>query len=260
MALLGLALTALAAAPAVSQPPLRNVVALRWVITEVTAPPGPFRMIKNTPVALAKAQPADLFKSDSPIVRSKGKSVIPAGTLFARSALSPQVVCEPGRRVGQGTFACLGDSDGDGRFDSVSSVETKTFTYNRVTTVGYLAGQMPMAPWVPLATPVTLSAIAPGAPTETLTLNLRLTSLGAALVKGTFFSVCATRNEGKNIWGAPINVDYCRDPIRFRPDVAAEASKALTSKAILTLRAVDETGADVTVEQLSVGDLLFGPN
>jgi hypothetical protein len=244
-----------AAQPTPGQP---RAVALNWVITNVKASGGRFRLMKRGGSPIASAQPTDLVTVDGPVIREKGKSAIPAATVFSRSMIGKGVICEPGRRIGQGSIACLADTDGDGRFDQVSAVQAKSYSYNSVQNIGYLVGEMTTGRWVALAQPVTASAVRADTPIETMDVRIILISFGALPAQSASFSVCAQRNEGRTIWGGPIHMDYCRGSINFAPG-ASPPERSLIAKATITLHAVDELGAEVSISGLNVGDALYGP-
>ncbi|MEZ5696711.1 MAG: hypothetical protein R3E18_09780 [Sphingomonadaceae bacterium] len=74
---------------------------------------------------------------------------VPASTckIAAEPPRQEAVVCEPGRRKGQGSFACLADTDGDGAFDHFGSVNAKSYGYGSSTQIGFLVGMVKIDGW-----------------------------------------------------------------------------------------------------------------
>lgn len=243
--------------PAQNVAQLPGLVQIGWKIVERDADTQPRPLAKNSPLFVGKAVAQNLFVLDAAAQRQKGRSAIPAGTVFAKDVISAEgsikVLCEPGRRKGQDTIACLADRDGDGAYDHYGSVQTKMIGYETSTSIGFLAGLNTVRNWMPLLAPVKASAHADGAPGTEMTLQLTLTSLkGGWVGRGTLFSLCVQRDEGKNIWGGAIVQTYCAQELVFDKG-PGQLPFAFVGSGGLTLTAIDETQATIILDAPAIG-------
>ncbi|MEZ5696712.1 MAG: hypothetical protein R3E18_09785 [Sphingomonadaceae bacterium] len=84
-------------------------------------------------------------------------------------------------------------------------------------------------------------------------MTLTLTSSPAKWSKsGARFMLCADRNEGNNIWGAPIVVPYCTGMLRFGAGATGTA-QPLFSNGRLIVHAASADAVEVSIEGLMVG-------
>lgn len=244
--------------PAMATSGLPGLVQIGWKVIERDPDSGPRAIAKNVPVTVGKAAAQNLVTLDRPAVREKGRSAIPAGAVFARtmgllSLGGTMVVCEPGRRKGQDTIACLADTNGDGAFDHSGSVQTKMIGYQTSTSIGFLAGPNVVRKWAPLQAPVTATSQPDGLPGTEMTLQLTLTSLkGGWIGRGTLFNLCVQRDEGKNIWGGAIVQTYCAQELVFDKG-PGQMPLAFVGSGSLTLTAIDETRATIVLDAPALG-------
>lgn len=253
MAALSTAFAGISAAPAAAQDALPRIVSIPWMIVEASENPVTQEMAKNKPLRVAKAQAQGLIVITQPAVRSQGMSTIPAGTLFARSAADPHVACEPGRRPGQDTITCLADTDGDGEFDHFGRVQTKFIGWDSSTSIGYLVGPSAVPVWASLGSKVSATAAEGVPPAGEMNLELTLTSLkGGWIGRGTMFNFCSVRNEGKNIWGAAINVPYCTDELVF-PEGKGQQRLGFMPSGSLSIVSLGKSSAVVVLDPPKVG-------
>lgn len=251
--MLVVAIAGAVAASASAQAVLPPVVKISWKIVEAAEPQLAMDIAKNKPLLVASARPEGLFAIGELAVRSNGSSAIPAGALFARSILGTGVICEPGRRPGQDTIACLADKDGDGAFDHSAKVQTRFIGWNSMTKIGFLVDVNPVSGWEPLASPVSAAPVTEVPATAEMKIELTLTSLkGGWVGRGTLFSLCAVRNEGKNIWGAAIEVPFCAPEIVF-PEGRGQQPLGSVPGASLTLVSISKSSARILLDPPKVG-------
>lgn len=239
-----------------AQSTLPGSVSMPWVISDVQIPTSTIRAPKGKSVPIAKARPQKLIKLETTVTRGSLKSTIPQGTVFGNIRYYDNVICEPARREKQSTIACLGDVDGDGKFDHFSSVDTFRYQYGSSTRFGFLTGSFETEGWTPME-PASVSELSevPVAVGMQLTLTLR-SPAGGLLGGGTIFDFCAERVEGKNIWGGAMVGRYCTSDVRFPLD-SDGLTLDIIGKGRLTLESVDKSHADVSVSGLNVGDSVF---
>ena len=234
---------------------LPATVAIAWKVVETSPSAEALEIKKNRPIDVAKAQAEGIVELQEPAVRGGRFSAIPAGTVFARSVIGAGVICEPGRRPGQDTIACLADTDADGRFDYFGRVQTKFIGYQTSMSIGFLVGPNGVGGWEQLQAPVAVNAVTTVPPAGEILLQLSLTSLKGGLIsRGTLFSLCAERNEGKNIWGAPINVQYCAAELVF-PEGQGQQALGFLPSGSLKLHSVNKTSASISLDSPTIGSL-----
>ncbi|MCP5395839.1 MAG: hypothetical protein H6918_03750 [Sphingomonadaceae bacterium] len=163
------------------------------------------------------------------------------------------MICEPGRRKGQGSFACLADTNGDGAFDHFGSVNAKSYGYGSSTQIGFLVGTVKIDGWTAMDTAVTVSSLTGEASPETMEMTLTLASSPAKWPKnGARFMLCADRNEGNNMWGAPIVVPYCTRLLRFGAGETGVAQPLFLDSS-LTVHAATGDAVEVSIDGLVIG-------
>lgn len=255
IAAVGLGVAIVPGLPVSAQNSLPGTVSIAWRLVEAAPRIEAQQIKKNQPIALAKAHADGLVKIEEAAVRAPGMSAIPAGALFARSTIGANTICEPGRRPGQNTIACLADKDGDGRFDHFGRVQTKFVGYGSSTSIGFLVGLNPVIEWGKLGSSVSVTPVADVPVAAEMNLKLTLTSLkGGWIGRGTLFSICAERNEGKNIWGAAINVPYCTAELIF-PDGPGQQSLGFLPSGRLDLISIDKSSAVISLDPPKVGSV-----
>lgn len=255
IAALVLGVASVASTPVSAQNSLPGTVSLAWRLVEAAPSIEADQIKKNQPITIAKAHADGLVALDQAAVRAPGMSAIPAGALFARSTIGTNTICEPGRRPGQNTIACLADRDGDGRFDHFGRVQTKFVDYRSSTSIGFLVGLSPVIEWGQLGSSVSATPVADVPVAAQMNLQLTLKSLkGGWIGRGTLFSLCAERNEGKNMWGAAINVQYCTAELIF-PDGPGQQTLAFLPSGSLKLISIDKSSAVISLDPPKVGSV-----
>lgn len=240
----------LIAVAAQAQHNLPSEVKISWEITEVAEPRLAFDIARKVPEKVATARPQGLVALEQPAVRAKGSSAIPAGTVFAPSIIGTGVICEPGRRPGQDTIACLADSDGDARFDHAAKVQTRFIEWDSMTKIGFLVDVNPVSPWQPLGSPVSAATIGDVPATAKMIIELTLTWLKSG--KDARFSLCAMKNEGKDVWGGNIIQPFCAPELKF-PGGRGQQPLSNLPGGSLTLVSVGKSSARILLDPPKVG-------
>jgi hypothetical protein len=244
------AVAGLVAVSANAQANLPPAVKILWQIVEAAEPQLAFEIAKKEPYPIATAQPQGLLALEQPALRAKGSSAIPVGAVFAPSIIGTGVICEPGRRPGQDTIACLADSDGDGRFDQSAKVQTRFVDWDSMSKIGFLVDVNPVAPWQPLGSPVTAAPVAEVPATAKMNIELTLTWLKSG--RGTRFNVCAMKNEGKDVWGGDIITPFCAPELSF-PGGRGQQPLANLPSGSLTLVSIGKSSARILLDPPKVG-------
>lgn len=189
---------------------LPSVVNVRWEVAEVFVTDPNLSVSEKVPVKLARALPVKRWAVSEAVDRDRLRSSIPQGAVFAETQFGSRVICEPGRRLKQDKFSCLADVDGDGKYDHLGSISHYTAGLYSSTRTGFLVGPSEVKSWEPLATPVGATPSEAMPANDIMDMNLKRSRYcrhsGCAHMQ-----ICATRNEGKTIWGGPINSEFCRD-------------------------------------------------
>ena len=230
---------------------LPKIVAARWELTNVYVNSPEISITEKAPVRLARAVPVKRWKINGVVVKDRLRSDIPRDTVFVETQFGARVICEPGRRPKQDTFACLADSDGDGLYDQLGSIEHYKAGLYQSTTIGFLVGPSLIKFWEVIPTPVSASLTDALPDNDIMDINLKRNPYcyhsGCERIE-----ICATRIEGKNIWGGAIKSEFCRDALNVRtPSVGQKFDLFVTTQATITYLGKDRV--DLSLEGLIPG-------
>lgn len=194
------------------------LVAALWPCAGVAAAAGPSKLSaewvalgsdgakRSVPLLEGKSQPfaeimpRTVFRLDQDAMDARGNVLIPRGTVLTQVRELADTRCEVQRRKGNATFACLRDTDGDGRFDSVMKMVIDSELF--------IAGGSTNLKAESLAVPVMMTGIDPRKDTQHFIVELYFASR-AHWVGHNDVQVCIVRRDLKNIWGAEMDVRMC---------------------------------------------------
>lgn len=230
---------------------LPKIVAARWELTNVYVTSSNISISEKVPVRLARAVPVRRWKINGVVVKDRLRSDIPRDTVFVEAQFGARVICEPGRRPKQNTFACLADTDGDGLYDHLGSIKFHEIGVYESTNLGFLVGPSLINSWETIPTPVSAS------PTDALPdndiMDIDVKRSPYCRHSGCeHIQVCATRIEGKNMWGGAIKSEFCGDVLNVQtPSIGLRFNMFVTTRATITYFGKDRV--DLSLEGLTPG-------
>ena len=227
------------------------MVSVRWEMANVYVTSSNISVSEKVPVRLARALPVKRWATSGVVTKDRFRSDIPSNTIFVETQFGPRVICEPGRRPKQDTFACLADIDGDGLYDHLGSIDHYKAGLYQSTSIGFLVGPSLIKSWELIAAPVGATPSDALPENDIMEIDLKRSPYcrhsGCAHIQ-----ICATRIEGKNIWGAPIDVEFCRDAFNVDgTSIGQPIYIFATTKATITYLGKDRV--DLSFEGLLLG-------
>lgn len=230
---------------------LPSIVIIRWEIANVYISNPSLSVAEKVPVKLARALPVKRWSINGVVVKDRLRSDIPTNTVFAETQFGRRVICEPGRRPKQDKFACLADVDGDGLYDHFGNIDHYKAGLYESSTTGFLIGPSFVKSWEVIAAPIGATQTDALPDNDIMDIDLKRSPYcrhsGCAHIQ-----LCSTRIEGKNMWGASIDVEFCRDAFNVDATSVGQTFRIFTTtKATLTYLGKDRV--DLSFEGLLPG-------
>lgn len=195
-----------ATAQAQGKPELPRAFAMEWTVksvpesTKQTAKFGEY-------ISIGDIEP---LKSVQLVEEIHGRNTLasaPAGLVLAPSIIDPRVMCEPVKRPKKKHLTCLGDRDGDGLFDSITSISDAKSSYGSTTKFNPMIGMFRTRKWQLLDAPVRYGEAVEGGQGISLPMDLILQfdRGGSRTTTG----VCYVYKKGVTLMGFDKSEPFC---------------------------------------------------
>ena len=196
MIALAVALALSGAAEAAAPPNL----SAEWVALPSDTPQRTVVLNEGKSQPFVEIVPRTAFRISGDVLDAKGKLLIPKGTILTGTRERADTRCEVKRRKGNKKFVCVIDGNGDGQFESASTL----WLFSEL----FISGGPASSKSEPLASPAAMIELNPRTEAEHFTIDLFFYNR-AELVGRNDVEICIVRGDIKSIWGSATDLRIC---------------------------------------------------